>query len=180
MKIFNTKTMQLLRMTIFTLLFLTNPLFADSSEAKKKPWSEYLEDCPWLGLIADQITLGPIKISDVSIHDGNKLACVSPGETIKGKLKYEVNSTDLESFHLYHLTVGIKNEGAQDCITHNLGMWNSKGRGHFTLKAPEKRGVYEVRFLLTEGLTCANARDAWNSNKEKPTSAATIGIIIVE
>lgn len=179
MNIFNTKGMQLLGITIFTFLFLTNPLLAEHSEAKK-PWSEYLQECPWIGLVADQITLGPIKISHVSIHDGDKIAFVSPGEILTGKLKYEVNSKDLDSLHLYHLTVGIKDQGAQDCVTHNLGVWSSKGRGHFTLKAPEKRGIYEVRFLFTEGLTCARAYDAWDSSHEKPSAAATIGIIIVE
>ena len=171
--------MQLLGMTIFTFLFLTNPIFADVSPDKKS-WSEYLEECPWIGLVADQITLGPIKISKVSIHDGDKLVFASPEETLNGKLKYEVDAKDLDSLHLYHLTVGIKNQGAQDCVTHNFGVWDSKGRGRFTLKAPEKPGIYEVRFLFTEGLTCARARDAWNSKDEKPSSAATIGIIIVE
>ena len=181
MKIFNTKGMQLLGITISTFLFLTNPMFADTTEAKK-PLSEYLEECPWIGLIANQITLGPIKISNVSIHDGDKLAYVSPGEILNGMLKYQINSKNLDSLHLYHLTIGIKNQGkgTQDCVTHNLGVWDSKGRGHFTLKAPENPGIYEVRFLLTEGLTCTRARDAWNSGNEKPSAAATIGIVIVE
>ena len=179
MSIFNTKRMQLLGMTISAVLLLNNPLSADTSEAKK-PFSEYLQECPWIGLIANQITYGPITISDVNIHDGDKLAFASPGETLNGMLKYKVDSKDLDSLHLYHLVIGIKKEGAQDCITHNLGMWNSKGHGHFSLKAPEKPGIYEVRFLFTEGLTCARAREAWNSGNEKPSAAATIGIIIVE
>lgn len=179
MKIFNKKRMNFVGTAILSSLLLTSPVFAESSEVQK-PLCEYLEECPWIGLVADQITLGPIKISKVSIHEGDKLAFVSPGEDLKGRLKYEIESKDLDLLHLYHLTVGIKNQGAQDCVTHNLGVWGSKGRGHFTLKAPEKPGVYEVRFLLTDGLTCERARDAWNSSIEKPSSAATIGIIVVE
>jgi hypothetical protein len=180
MKIFNTKKgMQLLGMTMSTFFLLTSSVCADTSDAKR-PFSEYLQECPWIGLIANQITYGPITISNVNIHDGDKLAFVAPGETLNGMLKYKVDAKDLTSLHLYHLVIGIKKEGAQDCITHNLGMWNSKGHGHFTLKAPEKPGIYEVRFMFTEGLTCARARDAWNSDAEKPSSAATIGIIIVE
>lgn len=179
MRIFNLKGMKLLGMTMFTFLFLNNPMFADISEAKK-PLSEYLTEFPWIGLVAKEITLGPITISNVSINKGERFAYVGPGETLKGKLKYEVDSKDLHMLHLYHLTVGIKNEGAQDCVTHNLGAWDSKGRGKFILKAPEKPGIYEVRFLFTEGLTCANARETWNSDDEKPSASATIGIIIVK
>lgn len=179
MTIFNTKGMQLLGMTICTFLFLNNLVSSDTFEAKK-PLSEYLQECPWIGLIANQITYGPITVSNVNIHDGGKLAFVSPGETLNGWLKYKVESKNLDSLHLHHLVIGIKNEGAQDCITHSLGIWNSKGTGHFTLKAPEKPGIYEVRFLFTEALSCACARAAWNSGHERPSAAATIGIIIVE
>jgi hypothetical protein len=179
MKIIKTKESKLFVMAIFSFLFLTNPLYANTSEAKK-PFSEYLEECPWIGLVADYITLGPIKISKVSIHHGDKIAYVSPGKTIHGKLKYEISADDLESLHFYHLTVGFKHQGAQDCVTHNLGVWDAKGKGKFTLKAPEEPGVYEVRFLLTEGLTCAGAYEAWDSSHGKPSSAATIGVLIVE
>ena len=179
MKIFNTKGMKLLVMTIFTLLFSSTPAYAGLTVAKK-PLSEYMKECPWIGLVANQIKLGPITISNVSIHDGDKLAFVQPGETLNGMLKYKVDAKHLDSLHLYHLIIGVKNHGAQDCVTHSLGIKNSKGQGRFTLKAPEKPGVYEVRFLLSEGLTCARAREVWNSGEDKPSSAATIGIIIVE
>jgi hypothetical protein len=174
-----TRESNLLALAIFTFLFLTNPLYARTLETKK-PLSEYLEECPWTGLVADYITLGPIKISKVSIHHGDNIAYVLPGQTIHGKLKFEIESDDLELLHLYHLTVGFKGQGAQDCVTHNLGMWDSKGSGEFTLEAPEAPGVYEVRFLLTEGLTCAGAYEAWDSDHGTPSSAATIGILIVQ
>jgi hypothetical protein len=179
MNIFNIKRMHLLGMIISTFLLLNNTASADTPEPKKH-FTEYLQECPWIGLVAKQITYGPITISNVTIHEGDRLVFVSPGEMLHGFLKYEVESKDLDSLHLYHLVIGIKNEGAQDCITHNLGIWDSKGTGHFTLKAPDKPGIYEVRFLFTEGLSCACAREAWNSGHEKPSAAATIGIIIVE
>ena len=179
MKIFNTKVAELLGVTLATLVFLSNPVFAGTTEAKR-PISEYLQECPWLGLVTNEITYGPITVSNVNIHDGQKLAFAVPGETLKGALNYKVDSEYLDSLHLYHLVIGIKGEGAQDCITHNLGLWNSRGHGHFTLKAPEKPGLYEVRFFFTEALTCSGARDTWNSGDDKPSAAATIGIIVVE
>jgi hypothetical protein len=176
MKIFKTKATQLLAIAISTFLFVTSVTALDVA----KPLKDYLQECPWLGLIANQITFGPITVSNVHIHDKDKLAIVAPGEKLNGSLKYKVDAKDLESLHRYHLVIGIKGEGAQDCVTHNLGIWNSKGTGNFTLKAPEKQGIYEVRFLLSEGLTCCGARDVWNSGQDKPSSAATIGVIIVE
>lgn len=178
MKLFNKKCVQLCILAISASFFLS-AVPSGIVEAKSSI-SDYLQECPWIGLIADEITYGPITISKVSIHDGDKLAFVSPGATLNGKLKYKVDSKDLDSLHLYHLVVGIKNEGAQDCITHSLGLWSSKGRGEFTLIAPESPGVYEVRFLFTEALTCGNARDVWDSGVETPSAAATIGVIIVK
>lgn len=181
MKLFtSSKWKSLLTMAAFAVVALSVPLFAGVTSEAKEKWNDYFQEFPWMGLIADKINYGPITISDVNIHDGDKLAVVAPGETLKGTLRYRVNSKDLEALHRYHLVIGIKGQGAQDCVTHNLGMWDSKGRGKFTLKAPQKAGLYEVRFLFTEGLTCEGAREAWNSGQCQPSAAATIGVIIVE
>lgn len=179
MKLFDSKTSKWLGLSLCALLLSSTALSADY-QAAHKPLNDYFKECPWLGLIANKITVGPITISDVSIHDGDKLAYASPGETLNGMLKYKVKAKDLDSLHLYHLVIGVKDQGAQDCVTHNLGVWDTKGHGRFTLKAPDAPGIYEVRFLLTQGLTCSAARDTWNSGVEEPTSSATIGIIIVE
>jgi hypothetical protein len=170
----------MLGIAVCAFLFTCNSLTAGVTSDAKKYLNSYYQECPWLGLIANEISYGPIKISDVNIHHGDKLAVVAPEETLHGTLKYRIQSKDLESLHLYHLVIGIKGEGAQDCITHSLGVWGSKGKGTFTLVAPKKPGIYEVRFLLTDGLTCENARNSWNSDGEEPSNAATIGVIIVE
>lgn len=163
------------------VLCLTTPLYAlGVSKQTKKEFNEYFKEFPWIGLIANKISYGPITIYDVNIDDADKLAIVAPGETLHGSLRYKVHSKHLDSLHRYHLVIGIKGQGAQDCVTHTLGIWDSKGKGRFTLKAPLQTGVYEVRFLFTEGLTCEGAQDAWNSGVDTPTSAATIGVIIVE
>lgn len=176
----NTNWIYSLGMGLSAFLFLTHSLTAGITVEAKKSLTEFIQECPWIGLVASEITYGPITISEVNIHDGDKLAVVAPGEILNGMLKYRVDSKDLQSLHLYHLVIGIKGQGPQDCITHNLGMWSSEGKGRFTLKAPEKPGIYEVRFLLTQALLCSNARDAWDSDQGIPSSAATIGIIIVD
>lgn len=179
MSLFNTKIAKVLTLACCAFLISTQSLSAETHSAKKS-LNEYFKECPWLGLIANKITVGPVTVSDVSIHDGDKLAYAEPGETLNGMLKYKVKSDDLDSLHLYHVVIGIKGQGAQDCATHNLGIWNSKGHGKFSIKAPVEPGIYEVRFLFVEGVTCEAAQDIWNSGKETPSAATTIGVIIVE
>ncbi len=174
----NTKKWIILSAMTFCLSL--SSLTAGITSEAKKTFKDYFQECPYIGLIADKITYGPITISEVNIHDGNKLAIVSPEETLKGSLRYKVDSKDLHMLHLYHMVIGIKGAGAQDCITHSLGFWDSKGKGNFTLVAPEKPGIYEVRFLFTDAATCDEARHSWKSGLDVPSSAATVGIIIVE
>src|ERR1700730_12733890 len=163
---------------LLSLLFF--PMEASSITHKaKKDIEKHFKEAPWLGLIANEIHYGPLKISDVHLHKGSKLVVVAPGETIKGSLKYRIDSEDLSMFHAYHLIVGLKDH-AQDCVTHTLALGESKGTGHFKLTAPQHPGAYEVRINLIDELTCSAAFEAWNSGRETPTASATIGCIIVE
>lgn len=142
------------------------------------PISDYIKDYPWVGLISDEITYGPVTVSHIHIKNSDKLVIATPGEVLHGNLRYKINS-DKEKISFHHLVIGIEGEGAQDCIMHSMGLWDNKGKGKFTLTAPTEPGIYEVRFLYDEGLTCSKAREAWNSGAKDPSSLATIGAIIV-
>jgi hypothetical protein len=152
---------------------------AQTSDNNNLKVSDYFQEFPWIGLISNEITYGPIEISDVLLNNQQKLLFVKPNEIIKGTLTYKIDASKLDSMHLYHLVVGITNVGAQDCITHTFGIWNSSGHSHFTLTAPSKPGVYQVRFSYFEGLSCQAARRAWNSKNGDPSSKATLAAIIV-
>jgi hypothetical protein len=153
---------------------------ASVTSAAKHDLSKYFDNLPWLGLIADEVTYGPITISHIHIHEGDKLVVAAPEEVLKGSLKYKIKTGELDALHRYHLVIGIKGKGAQDCLVHSLGVWDTKGKVNFKLTAPKEPGVYEVRFLFVEDLTCAAAQDEWNSGKNVPGSNATIGAIIIE
>ncbi len=146
----------------------------------EKSARDYLHTFPWIGLILDEVSYGPMTIKHVRLNDGDKLAIVKPGEEIKGTLRYKIDSDKQAAFHRHHLVVGIKGIGAQDCVTHSLGLWDSSGTGRFILRAPFEKGVYEVRFFYREALTCKEAKDFWNEEGEEPSNHATIGTIIVE
>lgn len=176
------KLINLFAATASALIFLVNPLVqaADCAKSVESHPYCYLSQYPWLGLIMDELTYGPITISDVHLNKGCPLAIVKPGDIVHGDLRYRVDSTDQEAFHRYHLCVGLAGIGAQDCVTHTWGIWDSKGKGRFTLKAPLEPGVYEVRFVYHEAPTCEEARSIWNNAIGEPSSFATIGAILVE
>ena len=156
-------------------------LFGETPNVNKKTKvSDYFQEFPWIGLISNEITYGPIAVSNVTLNNQQKLAFVRPNEKINGTLNYRIDASRLDSMHLYHLVVGLYSVGAQDCITHSFGIWNSSGKGNFTMTAPSKPGVYQVRFSYFEGLSCQAARNAWNARNGDPSSAATIAAIIVQ
>ncbi len=155
-------------------------MFLGFQPVEAKGINDYIKEAPWIGLIADEVDYGPITITDVRIHHGNKLAFVQPKETLHGSLEYRINADDLKSMRLYHLVIGIKGVGPQDCVTHSMGVLDSHGTGKFELKAPKKPGIYQVRFMLSKGVTCASAREDWTTGQKEPSSNATIGVIIVE
>jgi hypothetical protein len=166
---------------VLTVFIMTTPAWGSvMSKGAKKDIHRYLEKAPWIGLIANELTFGPLTISRINIHDGEKFALVAPGEVLEGSLQYSINAKELSTLHRYHLVIGIDGEGAQDCVTHTIGICNSKGIGNFKLTAPEKAGIYQVKFMFVEGLTCSRAQELWNSGEKEPSSEATIGVIIVE
>lgn len=161
--------------------FLFNSLGAGiTSSGMKEELSKYFEAAPYLGLLADEVEYGPIKVSHVHIHDGEKFVIAAPGDILNGSLRYHINAENLEFMHKYYLVIGLKEQGAQECVTHSRGIWDTKGKAHFKLTVPKKPGVYEVRFLFVEGANCQAAQKLWNSGVSAPGAYATIGVIIVE
>lgn len=140
----------------------------------------HVESYPYLGLVMDEVQYGPITIKDVSLNDHDRVTTVKPGETVKGHVKYKIDSDELDTLHLHHIIVGLKNVGAQDCIAHSFGVWDSKGRSSFELKAPMEKGVYEVRFSYAQASSCSEALKSWTEDNHQPSSKATIAILIVE
>jgi hypothetical protein len=175
MKLINMKKLQLFVGTLLVSSALTfNPLQAGISDKI----SDYFKDFPGIGLVSDEITYGPVTVSHIHINHADKLAIASPGEQLHGSLKYKIDSTQ-SNLDLHHLIIGIKGIGPQDCVMHSLDIFNSKGKGTFTLTAPSEPGVYEVRILYNEGLICSDAWKDWNNGSKRPSHNATVGIIVV-
>lgn len=154
----------------------TAPLAAVSSAGDKV--SDLISSCPWIGLIAKEVSYGPITISNLNIADAGKLAFCEPGEKIEGSLKYKIDAKKLDSWNVHHIIVGLRGQDAQSCITHSIGVWDKKGKANFSFTAPQEKGIYEVCFDYQEAALCCNAIDEWHNHP--PAHKATIGILVVE
>jgi hypothetical protein len=149
-----------------------------SAEAPGDKIGDWLSSCPYIGLVAEEISYGPITLKSFNMDDKGRLVIAKPNEELNCCVKYHIDSNQMESWNMYHVVVGIKGEDSQSCITHSLGLWDKKGKANFTLTAPSKKGVYEVRFDYEKVFTCSDAVSHWK--EENPSSKATVGIIIIE
>ena len=174
------QSLQRTKLGFLGVLFLTTacalPLNAvDSPKDKINKW---INECPYIGLVAKEVTYGPITLKHFDLEDKGRVVIAQPGETVSGSVNYKVDASELESLHLHHIILGIKKSDDQTCLTHALGVWDSKGKATFSLAAPSERGAYEIRFDYQTGLKCEDALKHWN--EDPPSSKATVGIIIVE
>lgn len=149
-----------------------------AAEQPKDKIDAWIQECPYIGLVAKEVSYGPITLEDFDLDKKGRIVVAQPGEVINGAVNYKVESNELDSFHLHHIILGIKAHGAQNCISHALGIWDEKGKAHFSLTAPTEPGVYEVRFDYQTAMTCKEAMKYWN--EDPPSSKATIGIIIID
>lgn len=121
-----------------------------------------------------------ITLTNVCIHQDDCVVFAKPGDILNGHLDYLIDSHEQSPFHDYHLVIGLKGVGAQVCVLHSYGLWDSKGTAKFLLKAPQDPGLYEVCYIYNEAKTCEQALLKWFSNSGSLGSEATIGAIIVE
>lgn len=137
-----------------------------------------LYSCPWIGLIAKEVSYGPVTISKVNIEKSGKLVFCEPGETISGTVHYKVDAAKFESWNLHHIIVGLRDQDAQNCILHSLGVCDDKGRASFSFVAPQEKGIYELCFDYHRAMFCSKAIEEWHAHS--PSQKATIGIVVVE
>jgi len=159
-----------------TVSALSAPLAAADSLGDKA--NQLISSCPWIGLIAKEVTYGPITIGKLDIDGAGRLVFCQPGEKIEGTVRYKIDAAKLDSMHNHHIIVGIRDEDAQSCITHSLGVWDKKGTASFSFSAPVEKGVYEVCFDYHTAVLCGDALQKWHSYP--PAKKTTIGIIVVE
>jgi hypothetical protein len=147
-------------------------------ESPEDKINEWINECPYIGLVAKEVSYGPITLKNFNLDNKGRIVIARPNEIIHGTLQYKIKTDELPSLHLHHIIIGIEGEDTQSCITHALGVWDTKGKTSFSFAAPPKRGVYEIRVDYQTGLTCEEACKLWR--EDPPSAKATVGIIIIE
>ncbi|MEZ5315608.1 MAG: hypothetical protein R3E91_05325 [Chlamydiales bacterium] len=132
---------------------------------------------PYIGLITNKIDLDGIEVSDFKFQENEKkIMHVNPNEEFTCSFHYEIDGQFLDTLHLHHLVIGLYDNGPENCVLHSLGIMNSIGDIELQLKAPNKRGTYEVRLSRSEGISCQEAEKEWWKESSRKT---VLGVIIV-
>jgi hypothetical protein len=163
----------------------------DSSEALNKgvdklgddfsAIQDYLNNYHWKGLIQDKATSGPATLKHLELNEHSRAVIVKPGEKIEAEVKCNLDSEKCSIFGVYRIVVGLNGEGAQAVIGNESGLIAGKTIEKFTLTAPEKAGMYQIRFRSVDALFKATALKAWeDENGNEPDGKTTIGVIIVK
>jgi len=142
---------------------------------------EHLNNYSWKGIIEDKAISGPVTLKHLELNDYSRAIVVKPGEKIEAEVKCNIDSEQCSLWGLYRIVIGIKGEGPQTTIGNELGVIAGKSREKFTLIAPDKAGIYQVRFRPINACFKSKAFEGWKDDEgNEPDAKTTIGIIIVK
>lgn len=172
----------MLKKTLFftlSMIFSCTVFAKDISDQIKEDLEKYIDPVPEIGMVTDQVACEGITLTDFCFMDGRQFVLVHPNEEVKCQVHYQTHKEDLSKLSVHYFLVGLFPEDAQTYVTKTLGFMNDNdgGSSEFTLKAPEEKGVYQVRFCHGEGLTFEQAKEAWNYGE--PGSETVMGIVVV-
>ena len=172
--------------TLLILSFcVTSLLPASNSSILQK----YTAEVPGIGLIMDKVEFDGITLKNLKFENndnsneitaGNKFVITKPGYEHTVSVDYELDADVIDTWDFHHFIYGLHRDGPQNCLLHSIGLVNDEGSTSFTLKAPEKTGVYQLRFCHATGYgTFDDVKDQWWDD-ESSTSETIMGIVIVE
>lgn len=153
---------------------LSAPLLAADESIDK-----YAKEIPGIGLISDCIEFDGIKISNFYFENDKKFIFTTPGKKIMARLHCDIDADALKTLQRHHLIIGLYDDGPQDCILHVYGVKNKHEDLCVTIKAPDKPGVYQIRFCHAIGLTDEQAHKAWWRG-DGPSAKTIAGIVVVK
>ncbi len=141
---------------------------------------DYLSNYTWKGIIQDHASSGAVTLRELKMNGHSKVVVVNSGDKIECEVVCDLDRDKCSALSFYRVVIGIKGEGAQTTIGNELGILAGESREKFSLHAPMKPGLYQVRFKLAENLLEKKALHAWTDSKgNEPDASTTIGIIFV-
>lgn len=143
---------------------------------------QYLQSHDFKGVIKDHVSSGPATVSAVTLNGHKRAIVVKPGERIEGKLKYKLDKDRCKDIQYHRILLGLKDVGPQTTVGIGIGFLADKENEEtFTLIAPEKPGVYQIRFRSVENYTETEALKHWkDEHGNEPSVKKTVGIVVVK
>ncbi|MCB1118589.1 MAG: hypothetical protein KDK65_01375 [Chlamydiia bacterium] len=167
---------------LLSVLFLAAHLTGDNIQ-------DYVNEIPGIGLIANEVNFEGINLKNLTFQKtkesgvgkvGDKYVITYPGMVHKVSVNYELDPEVLSNFDFHHFMYGLDTTGAQGCLLHSLGLTKRKGQTVFSIQAPEKPGIYQLRFCHTTGYgVFEQVKDDW-WKKGSETAKTIMGIIVVK
>lgn len=124
------------------------------------------------------VTYGQVALLGFNLNNSGNKIIVKPGEIIPATAMYLYYCPVCKDNSINQIIVGIAGEGAQACLYN--GSTEGQGAANFTLTAPQKPGVYQVRFRYAQAYSCQEAVKYWWNVDHAPTAQATVAIIMVQ
>jgi hypothetical protein len=142
---------------------------------------DYLDNYHWKGIVEDKARSGPATLKELELNGDSRAIVVKPGERIEAKVRCKLDKEQCSLSSVYRIVVGLQGEGPQAVIGNELGLVAGKSKEEFALIAPQKAGIYQIRFRAVEAYLESSALDAWkDQNGNEPDGTTTIGIIVVK
>jgi hypothetical protein len=139
------------------------------------------ESYPWKGIIQHEATSGVVTLSDLQLNKSGRVIMVKPGERIEGEVLCTFNRKECSKFAFYRIIIGINGIGPQTSVYNGFCLLKEKSSESFSFSAPEKDGVYQIRFRLVDAFSENTAFEKWkDAQGEDPGAGTTIGVIIVK
>lgn len=124
------------------------------------------------------VTYGQVALLGFNLNNSGNKITVRPGEIIPTTAMYLYYCPVCQMGSINQIIVGIAGEGAQACLYN--GSIEGQGAATFILKAPQKPGMYQVRFRYAQAYSCQEAIKYWWNVDHAPTAQATVAIITVQ
>lgn len=141
----------------------------------------YLNDYSWKGLIQDKATSDHVTLKHLELNNNARVVVVKPEERIDATVQLNLHKNEVSMTSLYRIVIGIKDIGPQTTIGNEFGFLAGKSLESFTMYAPAKKGIYEIRFRAVDSLSQDKAMKAWHDEEgNEPDARTTIGLIVVK
>jgi len=170
------QTLDVLQQKIYTLENEINSLESDIHAIQDK-----IRDYHWEKWLPSHASYGSATLSDLKLGETHApVILTAPGQQIEGEVVCSLNREQCSPLKMYRVVLGIKNRGGQITVFNHFGLHAGKEVEHFTIEAPNERGIYQVGFKVVETIWTDTALKSWEEDTENDGGTpAIIGLIVV-